>query len=77
MPTTTEGTMSEMSDDTKARIDAMGYEEMLRLWRNAPVGHPMFQGATGDYFGKRMQEKKTEVGGDEAVRASKNIGWNG
>ncbi len=63
-----------MEESTKASIDSMDYESMLSLWRNAPVGHPMFQGETGDYYSKVMAEKRKAVGPAEHVRASKNIG---
>ena len=63
-----------MDKETKDRIDEMCYEEMLRLWRNAPVGHYMFQGDTGDYFTQRMAEKRSEVRSAAHVAASKNIG---
>ena len=65
------------TDEMKAKIDAMDYESMLRLWRNAPVGHPMFQGETGGYFAGAMKRKQQEVGQDAHVRASKTIGWEG
>ena len=64
-----------MNKATKAEIDAMPYESMLRLWRNAPAGHPMFQGETGDYYSKRMAENRAEVGNAAHVAASKQIGW--
>ncbi|KKK84514.1 hypothetical protein LCGC14_2782590, partial [marine sediment metagenome] len=54
----------------------MSYEEMLRLGRNVPIGDPMFQGKTGQYFSERMQKLKAEVGQAEHVRISKSIGWN-
>lgn len=66
-----------MNEDTKKHIDAMSYESMLRLWRNAPVGHPMFQGETGDYFSKVMAEKRDKAGPEAHTQASKNIGWEG
>ena len=66
-----------MNENAKVQIDAMDYEDMLRLWRNAPVGHPMFQGETGDYYQKVMRQKQSEVGQDAHVRASKAIGWEG
>lgn len=64
-----------LTDIQKKAIDDMDYESMLRLWRNAPAGHPMFQGETGEYFSKIMAKKRTEVGSAVHVRASKNIGW--
>ncbi len=67
----------EMDPEMKARIDRMDYEAMLRLWRNAAAGHPMFQGKAGQYFEQQMAEKRAEVGNAAHVTASKNIGWSG
>jgi hypothetical protein len=64
-----------MTPEQRKQIDEMNYESMLRLWRFAPAGHPMFQGDTGDYYSKVMKEKREQVGGDAHVRASKSIGW--
>jgi len=66
-----------MTEETKKRIDHMGYESMLSLWRNAPSGHPYFQGDTGDYYSKVMAEKRSKVGNAAHVAASKRIGWEG
>lgn len=66
-----------MDENTKKNIDEMGYESMLSLWRNAPLGHPMFQGETGDYYKEVMFRKRDEVGCDAHVAASKHIGWDG
>ena len=65
-----------MLPEQKIRIDNMGYEEMLSLWRFAPAGHQMFAGDTGDYFAVKMKEKREAVGGDAHVAASKSIGWS-
>lgn len=65
-----------MDAETKKRIDEMGYASMLRIWRYAPVGHPMFQGETGQYFIKVMKAKRAQVGPAEHTRASKAIGWD-
>lgn len=66
-----------MTETIKKRIDDMDYESMLSLWRNAPIGHPMFQGEIGKYFSEVMAKKRDEVGNDAHVAASKSIGWNG
>jgi len=66
-----------MTEEIKKRIDNMNYESMLSLWRNAPAGHPMFQGETGDYYSKVMAEKRNKVGDAAHIAASKSIGWNG
>lgn len=64
-----------MNDTQKAWIDNASYEQLLSRWRFAPVGDPVFQGDTGDYYAKVMREKKEQVGGAEHVRISKAIGW--
>lgn len=61
-----------LTDENKAHIDALSYEELLRQWRFATAGNPWFQGATGDYWQKRMAEKAAEPG---HVAASKRVGW--
>ena len=65
-----------MNIDEKRKIDEMDYESMLSLWRNAPVGHPYFQGDIGLYYKEAMAKKRSNVGNAEHVRASKSIGWN-
>lgn len=66
----------ELTQDNKAHIDSMSYQSLLSRWRNAPVGDPWFQGETGDYWGQRMKELRSQPGGDEMhVGASKAIGW--
>jgi hypothetical protein len=60
-----------MTPEMKQRIDAMTREEMARLWRFAPLGDPMFQDDTGDYFRKRFKE----LGGFSPA-ISKAIGWD-
>lgn len=66
-----------MTKEEKKYINDMNYESMLKLWRNAPCGHPMFRGYTGDYYSKIMSEKRQQIGNGAHVAASKNIGWNG
>lgn len=59
----------------KNQIDSMTYEEMLSKWRFAPIGDPMFQGETGDYYKKVMKKKKDQLLDGEHVSISKKIGW--
>lgn len=56
----------------KEKIDAMPHEEMCRLWRFAPAGHPYFVGGSElcTYFMKRFKEK-----GGMTSEVSKRIGW--
>jgi len=64
-----------MTEKQKKWIDSACYENLLYRWRFAPIGDPMFQGDTGDYYAKVMAEKKKEIGATNAVAASKTIGW--
>ena len=60
-----------MKAAVKQQIDDMPYETMLSLCRGAPLGHPMFSDAQGDYFIEVMNKKRSYV---DHVAASKNIG---
>lgn len=66
-----------MKAEDKKSIDKMSYESMLSLWRFAPAGHPMFQGDTGEYYSKVMQEKREQIGNKAHVATSKSIGFGG
>lgn len=63
-----------MTPDQKRWIDSASYEQLLEKWRFAPVGDPMFQGDTGDYYSDVMSQKRSSC---DHVQASKNIGWGG
>lgn len=56
-------------------IDHASYEELLSKWRFHPAGSPWFQGQIGQYYAEVMAKKRDEDP-DEAVRASKHIGWD-
>ena len=64
-----------MTDEHRDWIDNATYEQLLRKWRFAKVGDPMFRDDTGDYYAKARARKKEEVGPEAAVAASKRIGW--
>jgi hypothetical protein len=65
-----------LTSENKKIIDNMSYEILLSKWRFAPPGDPWFQGETGHYWNKRMEELKNQPGGQERhVAASKSIGW--
>jgi hypothetical protein len=64
----------ELTPELKEEIDGKSYRQLLAKWRFAPVGDPMFQGESGDYWGKRMAELKS-ADPNEAVAASKSLGW--
>lgn len=66
----------KLTDEAKAHIDALSYEELLLHWRFAPSGDPWFQGETGIYWSNRMHELRKQPGGEEKhTAASKIIGW--
>jgi len=67
----------DLTPELKAQIDAKSYEALLSRWRNAPIGDKIFQGESGEYWGKRMSEVRSQVGNDQYVAASKSIGWDG
>lgn len=64
-----------MTQEQKDWIDNASYEQLLSKWRYAPVGDPMFQEETGDYYADVMKKKKEEIGHEAHVAASKRIGW--
>lgn len=64
----------KLTKKLKDKIDNKSYKQLLSRWRHAPVGDTMFQGESGEYWGKRMFELKHKSETDH-VRASKQIGW--
>ena len=65
----------EQLASSKKEINKRSYESLLSLWRNAPSGHPYFQGELGKHFSSVMSKKKSELSASDQVQASKNIGW--
>ena len=61
--------------EMKKWIDKASYQQLLSLWRFAPVGSPFFVGELGDYYAEVMHRKGDEVGNEKRVQASKDIGW--
>ena len=66
-----------MNKKYKEWIDEATYLELLRRWRNTPVGEPIFQQTeTTLYYSKVMAEKKAVLPAAEAIAISKRIGWD-
>jgi len=61
-----------MSQEEFAKIDAMGHEEMARLYRFAPAGHPYFNMELP--YWDRFMERFKSLGG-MTPEISKRIGW--
>jgi len=59
----------------KEWIDNVSYEELLRVWRFTPPGNPLFEGEMGEYYSRKIAERRKEVGEEEHTRVSKKIGW--
>jgi hypothetical protein len=65
-----------LTHENKAFIDSLSYRSLLYNWRFSPMGEPMFQGETGEYYSKRMRELRNQPGGDELhISTSKSLGW--
>ena len=65
----------DLTTELKNEIDDLDYFHLLRRWRYGPLGDPMFQGETGDYWLARMNHLKSQPDGHErAVAASKMLG---
>ena len=62
----------KLTAENKKEIDGMSYESLLSQWRNSPSGNPWFEGETGEYWAKRMNELRETV---DHVAISKRIGW--
>ena len=65
-------TESEM----KMWIDGATYEQLLRRWRDAPLGEQIFVGEMGSYYARALFDKKAALPTSEAVQVSKRVGWN-
>lgn len=63
-----------LTPEQQARIDRLTYQQLLGLWRDAPVGYWMFQDEAGDYAEARMRALRNA--GADHVAASKAIGWD-
>lgn len=66
----------ESEDEMKRWIDSASYSELLRRWRFASIGDPIFMGEVGRYYSDVMASKREELGPGEHARISKEIGWD-
>ncbi len=73
--TNEQATEASYESTAKAWIDEADYGELLRRWRFAPAGDPIFVGELGQYYQAVMLRKKAQTG-DGGVSASKTIGWD-
>lgn len=61
-----------MNEDDRRWIDEASYEDLLRRWRYAPPGDPIFVGETGQHYLEQMRARGS-ADLDAAVAASKKI----
>ncbi len=62
----------KLTEENKKYIDSLSYHSLLHRWRFAPCGDEWFQDETGEYWGKRMSELRSQC---DHVRVSKDVGW--
>ena len=60
-----------MTTEQKNTIDNMSHYELQERWRNAPIGYPLLQGDTGNYYTSVLKSK-----GGFNPKDSKAIGWD-
>jgi hypothetical protein len=56
-------------------IDAMPYEEMLRMVRRAPLTDPLFRGEAGRHFHAALKQKRHALPDDERAAISAKVGF--
>jgi hypothetical protein len=59
-----------MTNEQKAKIDAMSQYQLCELWRFAKCPNPLLQGDTGDYFAERLKQM-----GGFTPEISRDLGW--
>jgi len=64
-----------MNYELQLWIDNASYEDLLRKWRFAPAGDPLFQLLTGKYYWLVMEQRKQELPPGQAAAISKKLGW--
>jgi len=64
-----------MTDAEKKWIDEASYTKLLQRSRFALPGDPIFRGTSGKYYAEILKQRRSEVGGAEHIRVSKEIGW--
>lgn len=65
-----------MKPEDKEWIDNASLEQLVRRWRFALAGDPMFEGETGDYFTQVLIAKKHKSP-EAFTAASVQVGWDG
>lgn len=64
-----------MTEAEKQWIDKASYFDLLAKWRYAPAGEQIFQGESGRYYAEVLERRRSEIGGAEHSRISREIGW--
>ena len=63
-----------MTKEQKSWIDNAPYGRMLYRLRKNKQGDQLLTGEVGEYFRKRMNEKKDALGPDAAAEISRGVG---
>jgi hypothetical protein len=64
-----------LTPELKKQIDDMSYEDMLRRQRFDPIGSPLFQGESGEYFIRTWANKRAALPDGTHAQTSKRLGW--
>jgi len=63
----------KLTENIKQQIDKMTYSQLLYKHRFSPIGDPLFEGESGEYFAERMKELR--IDDENHSKVSKEIGW--
>lgn len=66
-----------MDINKKQWIDNATYSELLTRWRFEPIGSEWFDGELGEYFKQRFFYLRDSMVGEDLIRVSKAVGWDG
>lgn len=61
--------------EIKKWIDKASYETLLRKWRFAAAGDPIFIKGICNYYSRALHSKRKEIGEANHTVISKKIGW--
>lgn len=64
-----------MTNEDKRWIDDATCYELLKRWRHAPIGDPILQEDTGEYYKRKLGEMRERIGDVQWSRLSKTVGW--
>ena len=64
-------------EEMKEWINGADYEQLLLRWRDSSRDDPFFHNEIGDYYFKKIIDKREEVGEAEHKRVFDLLAWKG